>query len=52
VRGSWTEIFATLGVFCLLCYGIMIFWLWFDDDDGALSLEGHSLAFVEVYFGM
>ena len=28
------------------------FWLWFDDDDGALSLEGHSLAFVEVYFGM
>jgi hypothetical protein len=28
------------------------FWLWFDDDDGALSLGGHSLAFVEVYFGM
>jgi hypothetical protein len=24
----------------------------FDDDDGALSLEGYSLAFVEVYFGM
>jgi hypothetical protein len=23
-----------------------------DDDDGVLSLEGHSLAFVEVYFGM
>jgi hypothetical protein len=28
------------------------FWLWCDDDDGALSLGGHSLAFVEVYFGM
>jgi hypothetical protein len=29
-----------------------VFWLCFDDDDdGALSL-GHSLAFVEVYFGM
>ena len=28
------------------------FWLWFDDDDGALSLGVHSLAFMEVYFGM
>jgi hypothetical protein len=29
------------------------FWLWCDDDDdGALSLGVHSLAFVEVYFGM
>ena len=28
------------------------FLLWCDDDDGALSLGGHSLAFVEVYFGM
>jgi hypothetical protein len=28
------------------------FWLWCDDDDGVLSLGGHSLAFVEVYFGM
>jgi hypothetical protein len=27
------------------------FWLWFDDDDGALSLEGHSLSFVEIHFG-
>jgi hypothetical protein len=23
-----------------------------DDDDGVLSLGGHSLAFVEVYFDM
>jgi hypothetical protein len=23
-----------------------------DDDGGVLSLGGHSLAFVEVYFGM
>jgi hypothetical protein len=23
-----------------------------DDDDGALSLGGHSLDFVEVYFDM
>jgi hypothetical protein len=29
-----------------------VFWLWCDDDDGALSVGGHSLAFVEVYFGM
>jgi hypothetical protein len=28
------------------------FWLCFDDGDGALSLGGHSLDFVEVYFGM
>jgi hypothetical protein len=28
------------------------FWLWCDDDDGALSLRGHSLSFVGVYFGM
>jgi hypothetical protein len=28
------------------------FWLYFDDDDGALSLGGHSIFFVEVYFGM
>ena len=28
------------------------FWLWLNDDDGALSLGGHFLAIVEVYFGM
>ena len=28
------------------------FWLWFDDDDGVLSLGGHSFAIVEVYLGM
>jgi hypothetical protein len=29
-----------------------VFWLWFANDDCALSLGGHSLAFGEVYFGM
>jgi hypothetical protein len=28
------------------------FSLWLNDDDGALSLGGHFLAIVEVYFGM
>ena len=28
------------------------FWLWLNDDDGVLSLGGHFLAIVEVYFGM
>ena len=26
------------------------FWLWLNDDDGALYLGGHFLAIVEVYF--
>jgi hypothetical protein len=28
------------------------FWLWLNDGGGALFLGGHSLAFMEVYFGI
>ena len=35
----------------MLCYNAFMVMV-VDDDDGVLSLAGHSFVIVEVYFGM